>query len=78
MSDMPQWRTVANTNITWRILCLDATKPGSPWPKIPYTAEQFEAWKDANLSQPAKLQARKGDNPEQVLRNAGLEPVPVQ
>jgi hypothetical protein len=77
MADMPQWRTAANPSVTWRILCLDATKPGSPWPALTITADQFTAWKAANLSEPAKLQARKGDDPEQILRAAGLEPVPA-
>jgi len=76
MTDMPQYRSIANTNITWRIICLDRAKHSSPWPKIPWTKEQYEAWKDNNLAAPNKVQVRKSDDPTAELTAAGLEPMP--
>jgi hypothetical protein len=76
MTDMPQYRSIANTNITWRIICLDRAKHSSPWPKIPWTKEQYEAWKDNNLAAPNKVQVRKSEDPQAELTAAGLEPMP--
>lgn len=71
----PRWRQVAATNLIWRVVCLDKEKPNSPIAKLDITRAQFEAWKDANLTQPARVQVLAGDS-VQALRDAGLEPVP--
>ena len=69
-SDLPTWQQKTNTNKQFKVLCLDITGK-----KLPWTQAQAEAWTQANLDEPNKVNWVVGEN-NQVLHDGGIEPVP--
>jgi len=69
-ADLPRWRVIANTNIVGRVLCIDIAGK-----HFSFTKADADAWKEANLDEPNKLQWSTGEGPE-ALYDGGVEPVP--
>ena len=56
VNEMPLQYYTVNTNIQFKSLCVDTERK-----KIPWTKAQVNAWKEANLEQPNKLQVIAGN-----------------
>lgn len=75
LTELPQWRSTANTNIVGWVLTIDEgwlAKRG-----VTYRTNGITQWKTGHMQNQNHLQVRRGDNPEAVLRAAGLEPMPT-
>lgn len=69
-SDLPEYRVISNPSKIGRVLCIDVTGKG-----FNVTKAEMETWRDANLSEPAKLQWATGADPQQTLADVGLEAI---
>jgi len=73
-SSLPLWRLAADPSKEARVLCIDVKCARNKGFNL--TLAEIEAWRDAQISQPARLLFFVG-NSLQVLRDAGLEEVPL-
>ena len=72
VSQLGTWYWTANTNVQFRAICIDVERK-----KIPWTKAQVEAWKDANLDNPTRLQVVYGEykNGAKLLEANDILPV---
>lgn len=72
-AEMPQWRSVANTNKIGKVLSLDITGKN-----LPFSKAQAETWCAANLgSETNKIQWLTGNTKLEKCTNL-IEPIPIE
>jgi len=77
LADLSEWYVVADTNIKWRVLVVATQNLVNVGAILSSnTVPKFDAWKNANLDNPGRLQVRRADDYVAALTNAGLAKKP--
>jgi len=78
LDDLPQWRKAADHSVVGWVECFNKSMVGTGRPPRNITEANFETWKNNNLppDERAKVVLDITTNPEQTLKDKGMEYVP--
>lgn len=78
-ANLPQYRLVANTNVIGRLLVINEAQLVNLKVDLGnVTVAKLNQWKDNKMDNPNHLRWARGEDWEQVVRDNGLEQLPIE